>query len=73
MFTRTLTPLESSCLLRGSLILRCNEFLIDLGFKLTIAVYIDPGIHIEMIYRKALKLLGFVMRLSIVILIQIFY
>lgn len=52
-FTKTLNTLMFSYYLGNYIVLRCDQFVMDLGFKLT--SNLDPSVHIEIIYRKALK------------------
>ncbi|XP_022162322.1 uncharacterized protein LOC111028091 [Myzus persicae] len=61
-FTRSRTSLVFPYHLRDTVISRCNDFIMDLGFKFT--SHLDPSLHIEIICCSALKTLGFVMRLA---------
>ncbi|XP_008187479.1 uncharacterized protein LOC103310571 [Acyrthosiphon pisum] len=61
-FTRSRTSLVFPYHLRDTVISRCNDFVLDLGFKFT--SNLDPSLHIEMICCSALRTLGFVMRLA---------
>jgi len=62
-FTRSRTSLLFPYHFRDTVISRCNDFTIDLGFKFT--SNLDPSLHIDMICCSALRTLGFVMRLAI--------
>ncbi|XP_022168751.1 uncharacterized protein LOC111032657 [Myzus persicae] len=61
-FTRSRTSLVFPYHLRDTVVSRCNDFIMDLGFKFT--SNLDPSLHIEMICRSALRTLGFVMWLA---------
>jgi hypothetical protein len=61
-YTRSRSPIIYSYNILGSEILRANESVIDLGFKLTSSL--DPRPHIDMVCCKALKILGFINRLA---------
>jgi hypothetical protein len=61
-FNRIRSPILFSYHLHGSKISRCDGFVMDLGFKLSSKL--DPGLHIEMVCCKALRVLGIIMRMS---------
>lgn len=61
-FTRTRSPFFFSYCLNSTVIPRVLDCVMDLGFKLS--YNLDPGPHIQYVCCKALKILGFVMRLA---------
>lgn len=62
IFNRIHSPLLFFYDLRNSIILRCDGFVMDLGFKLS--SNFDTGLYIGIDYCKALRILGIITRLS---------
>jgi hypothetical protein len=61
-YTRSRSPIIYFYNILSFEILRANESVIDLGFKLTSSL--DPRPHIDMVCCKTLKILGFINRLA---------